>query len=577
MVGQGFQFNPDPGVWYTITAVASATSLTISPLSGTARSGVAYTIRGANPDTLTDSTKAWTKHQFKGWTLKLVSGTQAGRSSAIYGSPGAATTQLWVKFPTAPAIGDRYLIVPSGLRVAPGGMPAGSPAMAGAWGAQPTFGAPPAPPNWNDSGGCGAAGTANSCEVITATYAGGTTFAKTSASPPAEAYVCLKCHSSFAYGTTLANFPNAPSGQPNVPDGTGQAWSDTVGVAMRQSDLAGDANPGNAGHHAIFARGRNQPMVSSAATASVRNPNWPTFAAGQVNASGTTVTLSTGTWPVTLLPGWFIYVGSSAPANPSAGWYEVTAVTSDTVLTIDRACAAPSTCSANTSYLLTAGLGNNFVPPWGPWSVLECSDCHRSSTLSDPLGPHGSTTKWLLRGADAQTFLGGFTSTIKSFTVTTTPTDTNNICVNCHRRDVYGDFTFFPTPGTPVAGATYTFSRQNHPPDSGAADSLNYRSRWGIACMNCHGGARQGGIHGENLGVGNNGTTALSHSGKRLLAGSSWFAVTRSSATTAGQCWTKAGTDAVDSCGHSHSGVSFQSGAANYDYESTAGSSPVVR
>jgi hypothetical protein len=87
--------------------------------------------------------------------------------------------------------------------------------------------------------------------------------------------------------------------------------------------------------------------------------------------------------------------------------------------------------------------------------------------------------------------------------------------------------------------------------------------------MNCHGGARQGAIHGLNLGKGSNGTGG-SYSGRRLLAGSSWFAVTRSSATTAGTCWTKGATDAVDNCGHSHSGVAFQSGPANYDYESTA-------
>jgi hypothetical protein len=151
-------------------------------------------------------------------------------------------------------------------------------------------------------------------------------------------------------------------------------------------------------------------------------------------------------------------------------------------------------------------------------------------------------------------------------------------CQNCHRRDVYGDFGFNPTPKTgPVAGSVYTFSRQSHPADSSNGASIAYRTKWGIFCMNCHGGARQGGIHGENLGVGNGGNTALSYSGKRLLGGSSWYAVTRGSSTTAGQCWTKSSTDAVDSCGHVHTGTNFQSGPANYDYESSQGNGGTVR
>jgi hypothetical protein len=434
--------------------------------------------------------------------------------------------------------------------------------MAGAWGVQPTFGTPPTPPTWNDSAGCGAADTANSCQTITTSLATNT-FAKAAANPPPQAYVCIKCHSGFAYGTAP---PNSPSGQPNS---TSSAWSNTAGVAMLESDISMDANPNNLGHHAIFARGNNQPMVSSATVASVRNPAWPLFTTGTVTVASTTVTLGTGTWPVTLLPGWFIYIGSAAPAASVAGWYEVTAVNSDTVLTIDRACAAPSTCTGAVAYALTAGLGNNFVPPWGPWSVLECSDCHRSSVLTDPLGPHGSTTKWLLRGADTMVFLGQTSQTGAVATVTNTPTDTNNICINCHRRDVYGDYTYVPTPRTAVAGAIYKFARQDHPADKNNGSSASYRTRWGIECMNCHGGARQGAIHGLNLGRGNGQTATISYSGRRLLAGSSWYAVARSSTTTAGLCWTKSNTDAVDNCGHAHTGQGFESGTANYDYEST--------
>jgi hypothetical protein len=530
--------------------------------SGRGGTITAYAANATTGDTLTDSSKAgasaWTANAFRGWTLKMVSGAQAGLTSAIYAN---ATNTLTVRFATAPAVGDRYLVTPTGARVAASAMPPGSPAMLGAWGVAPTFGAAPTPPSWNDSGGCGATGTAASCQTVTASLATNT-YAKSALNPPPEAYVCMKCHSAFAYGTTP---PNSPSGMPNA---TASTWSNTSGGTWAESDISRDANPNNLGHHAIFARGKNQPMVSSATLTSVRNPNWPSFTTGTITGTvgSASITLSGGTWPVTLLPGWFIYIGNAAPANPSAGWYEVASVQSTTQLTLDRTCAG--TCSG--AYFLTAGLGNTFVPPWGPWSVLECSDCHRSSTLTDPLGPHGSTTKWMLRGAATQSFLGQTTSTGAIGTVTNTPADANNICINCHRRDVYGDYGLVVTPRSPVAGAVYTFSRQNHPADKDNGSSASYRTMWGIMCFNCHGGARQGGIHGLNLGIGNNGTTAASYSGRRLLAGSSWYAVTRSSTTTAGTCFTKGATDAVDNCGHAHGGVAFQSGTANYDYESTA-------
>jgi hypothetical protein len=531
------------------------------------------------PDTLTDSAQAWTANGLRGYTIRMVSGAQAGRTSAIYGSGAAPATQLLVKFPTAPAVGDKYVIVEGAVRLAPTATPTLSPALGHVEGVIPTFGAL-TPPVWNDSNGCGVAGTPNACEAITTSYGARTYVATPNA--PTEAHVCIKCHSSYAYGTTP---PSTPSGQPNVPNGTNQAWSNIASTTpMRQSDLAGDLNPNNAGHHAVFARGVNQPMVSSATVRSWLNPAWPKFTTGTIGVSGQTITVSGGTWPAGALPGWFLYLGSTAPVDGknggSVGWYEVTAISSATQLTIDRACAAPSTCNASgVPYLLTPGLAATFVPPWGPWSRLNCSDCHRSVSASDPLGPHGSANKWMLRSGEPQAFLTYPSGTNPAaVVVTTTPTDPNTFCQNCHRRDVYGDFAFNPTPKTgPVAGSVYTFSRQSHPADSSNGASIVYRTKWGIFCMNCHGGARQGGIHGENLGVGNGGTTALSYSGKRLLGGSSWYAVTRGSTATAGQCWTKGSTDAVDSCGHVHNGVNFQSGTTNYDYESTQGSSPVVR
>jgi hypothetical protein len=272
-----------------------------------------------------------------------------------------------------------------------------------------------------------------------------------------------------------------------------------------------------------------------------------------------------------------IFIGSAAPAARTAGWYEVAAVNSATTLTLDRACTASgvggnvataTTCGSGQAYTLTPGLGAAFVPPWGPWSKLNCSDCHQSSAGTDPLGPHGSANKWMLRSATPQAFVGyttGAAANPAAALVSWTPTDANVFCINCHRRDVYGDYGYNASSSSATQAK---FSRQTHPADSANASSLTYRTRWGIICMNCHGGARQGGIHGENLGQGKGGVGG-SYSGKRLLGGASWYAVTRGSPTVAGQCWTKGNTDAVDGCGHAHSGVNFQSGVANYDYEST--------
>lgn len=284
-----------------------------------------------------------------------------------------------------------------------------------------------------------------------------------------------------------------------------------------------------------------------------------------VSTSGTTVTLTGSTWPVTLLPGWFINVGSAAPAQGATSWYEIVSVTSTTALTVDRAAGTLT----GQNFMLTAGLGNNFVPPYGPWSTLSCSDCHSSSVASDPYGPHGSAIKWLLRGGEPQNFLfyNGTASTPTSVAAVSYTPDAYNMCLNCHRRDVYGDYNV-------TAPALNLYPRQEHPVDKGKNHSLQYRSNWGIPCMNCHGGARIGQIHGSNLGIGNGGATAASYSGRRLLAGSSWYAVTRSGTAAGGACWTKGATDSVDNCGHTHSGVGFLSGAtagrATYDYESGA-------
>ena len=83
-----------------------------------------------------------------------------------------------------------------------------------------------------------------------------------------------------------------------------------------------------------------------------------------------------------------------------------------------------------------------------------------------------------------------------------------------------------------------------------------------------------GGIHGSNLGIGNDSTnTAVgaSYRGRRLLNGAIWVGVTRATTSAGVACWTKNGasfaaTDGVSSCSRSHAGDAGR--LANYPYYS---------
>jgi hypothetical protein len=75
-----------------------------------------------------------------------------------------------------------------------------------------------------------------------------------------EGYLCLKCHSYYAYDLFP---PDVPSG--NADDST-----------VQQSDISTDFNPNNMGFHPIFAQGKNTPSI-------LANPNWPLNSLGLTN------------------------------------------------------------------------------------------------------------------------------------------------------------------------------------------------------------------------------------------------------------------------------------------------------
>lgn len=429
--------------------------------------------------------------------------------------------------------------------------------------------------------------------------------------------LCVKCHSSFSFGTAT---PATPSGN-------------AAGAPARSTDVAKEFNPNNLAHHAVYARGKNQPLVAgntgfrtgaltsstatvvsqtgagftsaylgkalvivsgagqgqarmisawSATTLTVAtafspapaagskyavlnafNPNWPIYnglGSGTVSISNGIASFSGATLPKTVLPGWFFY-----SYNDNL-WREVRTINSGSSFTVTGGNLAAS------PFLLTAGLGNTFVPPYGPWSILRCTDCH-GTTKTDPVGPHASVNKWLIKDADPMSFYwfaGGADTNILGPLQPGLPAVEKPVayfCLNCHRRDVYGDRLM----RDPTYGSQ---SRQAHANgiDSNANTVDESKTRWGVHCRLCHAGDRVGGIHGTNLRSTGTPAGGSNQIGKRFLNGSAWgthnLGVKRSTTQAVGGCYTvkTALETSVDSCSYSHAGTAYKT-PATYDYD----------
>ncbi|MDH3976504.1 MAG: CxxxxCH/CxxCH domain-containing protein, partial [Deltaproteobacteria bacterium] len=323
---------------------------------------------------------------------------------------------------------------------------------------------------------------------------------------------------------------------------------------------------------------------------SYSSSTWPRFTLGTLtltdgSATATISGLNNGI-PKPVIRGWYIYAGDlrtgntnsdtpspfgnscgvSRPCPPTlstSGWFQIKEIETQGASDPGKASVdftitpTPTgfTGSTTVTYALSAGLGNAFVPPYGPWSVMGCAECHDADDSDDPSGPHASSRNWMMRTLEAQAFTW-FYGGIEESTSTTDESEVKfimygdgadagwatgltekYICMNCHRADVYKtEKKIFP-----VGANFYNFSwrnlgRQSHPVIGYADDNAN--NKYGIYCMHCHGGdnrAKQnsdpkyqslGGFHGSNLGIGMGGS---SFRGRRLLNGSRWTAVTRAS------------------------------------------------
>jgi hypothetical protein len=334
--------------------------------------------------------------------------------------------------------------------------------------------------------------------------------------------LCIKCHSPNAYGSNARTT--------NVIQYDAATFT-TTATTDPQSDIAWDFNPAQLAHHGVMASGRNQPPDDA-------NPAW-----------------------------------ASSPGRKRSTYVDRFGVT------------RPNP---------NAGLDNIFVDGWGKQSRVACDDCHSSSSPEDPWGPHGSANQWFLKGIDTEV-----TVTLADGTVTypnrcfyrgdglfhygvRDTGDRKNICLNCHRADVYGMVSAggsatgssCSSGGTLTSGIPYaTFSRVSHPVDGqndsngvDAGANSSALTRFGIFCMLCHGGESLSTIHGTSAGVGVGGE---SYRGKRFLAGATWIGVTRATTTQGVSCWTKERGDAVSTCNKGHTG-SLRGNRANYDYDSGA-------
>ncbi len=375
---------------------------------------------------------------------------------------------------------------------------------------------------------------------------------------PASNYVyelCFKCHSDWAWNGS-ANQPTSPS--------TTKTWSgaympSSLPMTNVPEEFINNATT-NAAWHPVYGQGRNMPEDSN-----VANPFWC------LTAGGTTYSWSQN---------------YTTTCSLQAG--------TRTDLDVDH---------RNT-------LSQNFVPPWLHDSLITCVDCHQAANVDSSgliaRGPHGSSRPFILRGLDttitysitsagpdnltsvsysAVPGCGGETggteweycgdASNKAVTTDITSSSVNNLCLNCHRPDVYGheltDSNDLPR--------FYLFPRFRHPADWGSGGMRVLDSGVGgdlprgIVCMRCHGGgvdsADQSGGEYDKLGVIHGAKKAASSDygtvGRAFIAGTSWVGYTPGTTSSELECFpTKNST--FNACGQHGTGAKGSGTYANYDY-----------
>ena len=207
------------------------------------------------------------------------------------------------------------------------------------------------------------------------------------------------------------------------------------------------------------------------------------------------------------------------------------------------------------------------MPPFGPWSILRCTDCH-GSTKTDPLGPHASANDWLLKDVDTKLSFEWYNGTLNAITpnsdINMTTNEKNIFCYNCHRRDVYHNNQY-------LTSANSAQSKVDHNELICVGNGLFLEPQnwlpvgWQIWCKHCHGGDKVGGIHGTNITF-TSGRTEMTGVKKRFLNGASWAGYGYSDTNNPVSCYTIQGGNNVSSCSGNHNGNKNSGKNANYSY-----------
>jgi len=157
-------------------------------------------------------------------------------------------------------------------------------------------------------------------------------------------------------------------------------------------------------------------------------------------------------------------------------------------------------------------------------SVLECEDCHDTNGVSDHMGPVDRSLTdldFMLRGVDTTITQTGQLNTLgqpdygSPGSKNNVP-DSTNMCLNCHRADVYID-------GGDNASASISGTSPVLIHTANSADEEAFG--WGSGCINCHAaGYWNNGAHG-NTGQGGFGSSDFTpgYSGNTgFMNGSAW-------------------------------------------------------
>jgi hypothetical protein len=232
----------------------------------------------------------------------------------------------------------------------------------------------------------------------------------------------------------------------------------------------------------------------------------------------------------------------------------------------------------------TIGLANTMTDGWLTTSLVTCSDCHGNDDWSSTAsrGPHGSDQPWILRGVNTGikvTLHTGGTATPNA----SAPSGSGNVCLNCHRADVYG-YGDGSGPGTDDD----SLSRQGHLGGGMAAKCGNGADLpWApveSGCYLCHGGRGDDGTqavgvaHGSSMGQGDatsdaadgndvqDGTLSGDEMGKRFMNGAGWDHHVLGDSSGSIGCSTVNTANQYSSCSN-HRGASAKTATPEYYYQ----------